>query len=151
MTALLDVNLLFVLHQPLHPEFGLVSGWFTARAERRFATCPITQLGLVRLLVKGVAGLDPFDMHDARAALQHFLLRPGHRFWQDVPDYLSATKALKVRMQGHRQTTDAYLLGLAIHNRGKLATLDRGIVHLAGPAFRANVELIEPRTRSRVN
>jgi predicted nucleic acid-binding protein len=47
-------------------------------------------------------------------------------------------------MQGHRQITDAYLLGLAIHNKGKLATLDRGIRHLAGREFAANVELIEP-------
>jgi predicted nucleic acid-binding protein len=46
-------------------------------------------------------------------------------------------------MQGHRQTTDAYLLGLAIRNKGKLATLDRGIRHLAGNEFSANLELIE--------
>jgi predicted nucleic acid-binding protein len=46
-------------------------------------------------------------------------------------------------MQGYRQITDAYLLGLAIHNKGKLATLDRGIRHLAGREFAASVELIE--------
>jgi predicted nucleic acid-binding protein len=28
---------------------------------------------------------------------------------------------------GHRQITDAYLVALAIRNKGKLATLDRGI------------------------
>jgi uncharacterized protein len=45
-------------------------------------------------------------------------------------------------LQGHRQITDAYLLGLAIHNRGKLATLDRGILQLAGSDFAGHVELI---------
>ncbi len=29
------------------------------------------------------------------------------------------------KVVGHQQITDAYLLGLAIHNRGRLATLDR--------------------------
>jgi uncharacterized protein len=151
MTYLLDVSLLLVLHHPLHPHYKAVERWFAERAGSRFATCPITQSGLVRLLTRGTPDFDPFEMQDAHRTLQLLLQRPGHQFWQDVPDYLSATKALKVRMQGHRQTTDAYLLGLAIHNRGKLATLDRGIVHLAGPEFKSNVELVEPRTRSRVN
>ena len=39
--------------------------------------------------------------------------------------------------------TDAYLLGLAIHHKGKLATLDRAIVYLAGSEFAEYVELIQ--------
>jgi predicted nucleic acid-binding protein len=69
--------------------------------------------------------------------------QPGHIFWSDTPAYLDSTKSLFARLQGHRQTTDAYLLGLAIHNHGKLATLDRGIRQLAGNEFAANLELIE--------
>jgi toxin-antitoxin system PIN domain toxin len=143
MTFLLDVNLLFVLHQPLHPEYNLVNEWFLHRPDKTFATCPMTQSGMMRLLLQGVAGLDPFDMQEAHDALQHFVQQPGHVFWPDTPAYLDATKSLFARMQGHRQTTDAYLLGLAVHNHGKLATLDRGILHLAGKEFVANVEIIE--------
>jgi toxin-antitoxin system PIN domain toxin len=143
MTFLLDVNLLFVLHQPLHPSFYLAKRWFANGANRSFATCPITQSGLVRLLVQSVAGLDPFDMGEAREALLQFTQLPGHVYWPDDPSYLDATKAIFARMQGHRQTPDAYLLGLAIHNKGKLATLDRGIRHLAGREFAASVEVIE--------
>jgi hypothetical protein len=68
---------------------------------------------------------------------------PGHVYWPDDPSYLDATRTLFARMQGHRQITDAYLLGLAIHNKGKLATLDRGIRQLAGSEFAACVEIIE--------
>jgi toxin-antitoxin system PIN domain toxin len=142
MTLLLDVNLLFVLHQPLHPDYRLVDRWFLRRADKHFATCPITQSGLMRLLLRGVAGLDPFKMLEARDALQHFVRQPGHVFWPDMPDYLDSTQSLFARMQGHRQTTDGYLLGLAIHNNGKLATLDRGILHLAGKEFAAHVEIL---------
>ena len=34
-------------------------------------------------------------------------------------------------MAGHQQISDAYLVALAIHNRGKLATLDKGIAQFA--------------------
>ena len=49
------------------------------------------------------------------------------------------------RLVGHQQVTDAYLLGLTVQNKGKLATLDRGIVDLlpAESPYRGNVELIE--------
>jgi toxin-antitoxin system PIN domain toxin len=143
MTILLDVNLLFVLHQPLHPHFKLAHRWFVRRAGKPFATCPITQSGMIRLLLQGIAGLDPFGLQEAREALDRLTEQPGHVFWPDTPAYLDGTKSIFARMQGHRQTTDAYLLGLAIHNHGKLATLDRGIQHLAGKEFTANLELIE--------
>jgi predicted nucleic acid-binding protein len=42
-------------------------------------------------------------------------------------------------LRGHQQITDAYLIALAIKNRGKVATLDRGIVQFA-PA--GTVELV---------
>ncbi len=97
----------------------------------------------MRLLLQGVAGLDTFEMPEARNALQRLVQLPSHVFWPDTPAYLNATESLFARMQGHRQVTDAYLLGLAIHNKGKLATLDRGIGHLAGKEFAASVEVIE--------
>jgi uncharacterized protein len=153
MIVLLDVNLLFVLHQPLHPDFKLVNRWFQRAIHMPFATCPVTQSGMIRLLLQSVAGLDPFDLEEAREALRNFVQQSGHVFWPDTPTWLDGTKSLFARMQGHRQVTDAYLLGLAIHNKGKLATLDRGIRHLAGAEFAANVEIIEPTAtlRSRFN
>jgi hypothetical protein len=33
-------------------------------------------------------------------------------------------------LAGHQQVTDAYLLGLAMHKKGKLATTDRAILAL---------------------
>ncbi len=51
--------------------------------------------------------------------------------------------------KGHRQITDAYLLGLAIHRGGKLVTLDRGIRQIAGDEFAGRVEIIEPQNPGR--
>ena len=143
MTFLLDVNILLILHDPHHQHYKPVSRWFAQPSSKPFATCPITQSGMIRLLLQGITGLDPFAMQEARDALDRLTEQPGHIFWPDTPAYLHSTKSIFARMQGHRQTTDAYLLGLAIHNHGKLATLDRGIRHLAGNEFAANFELIE--------
>jgi uncharacterized protein len=43
---------------------------------------------------------------------------------------LEAVVRLRPRIVGHQQVTDAYLLGLAIHRKGKLATLDRELLEL---------------------
>jgi toxin-antitoxin system PIN domain toxin len=143
MTFLLDVNLLFVLHHPLHPDFKRVNRWFPNTAGKSFATCPITQSGLMRLLVGGVRGLDSFDIWEASNALKQTVRHPGHVFWPDSPSYPDCAASFFDRLQGPRQITDAYLLGLAIYNKGKLATLDRSIRHLAGKEFSAHLEVIE--------
>jgi len=43
---------------------------------------------------------------------------------------VQATEPFAARMVGHQQITDAYLLGLAIHHKGKLVTLDRATLSL---------------------
>lgn len=49
---------------------------------------------------------------------------------------------LSPRIFGHQQITDAYLLGLAIANRGTLVTLDRAFLALAGPEYRHHVQVL---------
>jgi uncharacterized protein len=142
MTLLLDVNVLYCLHQTRHADFDAAQNWFAQRAKDSFATCVITQLGLLRLLCQARVGFDLFSLDEARSALAELTARPGHVFWADSPGYLEVTQRLSRRMQGHRQITDAYLLGLSIHKRGKLATLDRGILQLAGDEFASHVEFI---------
>ncbi len=147
MTFLLDVNLLLTLHDPQHPNYRRASEWFRLRGAAHFATCPMTQTALVRLLMQGLPGLAALERQEAHHALRHLTEHSGHIFWPDLPAYLDATNTVSRRMQGHRQVSDAYLLGLAVHNRGKLATLDRGIRHLAGSDHSEHLELIEPPTR----
>jgi toxin-antitoxin system PIN domain toxin len=146
MTFLLDVNVLYILHQPRHTDFQLVDDWFTFHRQSRFATSPITQAGLVRLLMRNLSQMETYIREEATLSLRQFTRLPNHVYWPDSPSYLEAVDAIMARVQGHRQITDAYLLGLAIHNGGKLATLDRGIVHLAGPDFAGHVEYIARET-----
>jgi len=68
--------------------------------------------------------------------------RPGHRFWPMDSTLTEAVQPFRERLFGHRQVTDAYLLGLAIKNKGRLVTLDRGIETLAGKDYRQHVTVL---------
>lgn len=53
------------------------------------------------------------------------LERPPPR--SDDLGFPQAISSYSPRIVGQQQVTDAYLLGLAIHKKGKLATLDRAL------------------------
>jgi predicted nucleic acid-binding protein len=73
----------------------------------KVATCPLTELALVRVwMQKGASGAD------ADAALKDFIANYRSRL---IPDDLSAT-VIGGLNQGHRQTTDSYLVMLAKHH-----------------------------------
>jgi hypothetical protein len=74
--------------------------------------------------------------------LRDFIAWPGHAFWPTEIDFFVASAPFERRMYGPKQITDAYLLGLAKHHGGKLATLDKAMPSLAGPEFSGLVELI---------
>jgi toxin-antitoxin system PIN domain toxin len=144
---LLDVNVLVALLWPEHTFHELVQAWFGKNARRGWATCPITQGGFVRLVSNPSFSAQAVSPSDAARALDLTLKHPAHRFWPDEIPITDALGTFGKRVAGHQQVTDAYLLSLAIHNKGKLVTLDQSIVALPGRDDpRANaVEVISAR------
>jgi hypothetical protein len=76
------------------------------------------------------------------ALLRQFCAVVEHHFW-------AADISLREMLQpgsllSHSQITDVFLLGLAVHHGGKLATLDRRIMTAAIPGGSAALELITP-------
>ncbi len=69
---------------------------------------------------------DAVSVIEAMDLLAVNLSHPGHVFWADDLD-LRLTFPVQRTPQGYRQVTDAYLLGLAIHHKAHLVTLDGGI------------------------
>ena len=118
MTAyLLDANVLVALTVAEHAHHARASAWMAG--VDRFALCPVVEGALVRFLVR----------IGERAAVATRLLRQVHalrggEFW---PDDLSYADADLRPVRGHRQVTDAYLVGLAERHGGVLATLDEGL------------------------
>lgn len=81
---------------------------------------------------------------DALGLLQANLRHPTHRFWADDVGIAEALEPRTSQLTGHQQVADAYLLGLAIHRKGKLATMDRAVSALLAEKTRERefIELI---------
>ncbi len=130
--ALLDVNVLLALAWPSHLHHEIAHRWFTTHHTAGWATCPMTQCAFVRISMNPrYSGLGEVSVR-AAALLESVVELPFHEFWADDLPF-SADEVPKAGITGHRQITDAYLLGLAAHHGGKLVTLDRGISAFAPP------------------
>jgi len=131
MTAfLLDVNVLIALMWPAHESHAQVQNWFGRKSRQGWATCPFTQAAFVRIITNPAFSRDAVTPLEAVKLLGANLNHPSHRFWADEISFVQATQPFARRMAGHQQVTDAYLLGLAIHKRGTLATMDRTVLAL---------------------
>ena len=131
--ALLDLNLLTALLWPSHGHHAVAHDWFAHRRMELYggwATCPLTQLGFVRLVSNPAFSRDPLSVRDALALLLKNLEHADHVFWSDDRDAASLTTSAPF-LRGHQSVTNAYLLALAHHHGGIVATFDRGLGDLA--------------------
>jgi predicted nucleic acid-binding protein len=127
MIFLLDVNVLLAMRYADHVHSTRVDRWVSQLAAEHghdsaiFATCPITELGFVRVGSGKAAYAECVDA--ARDDLEDLKSSMGMRF---IPDDLPA-RHLPMWVRKWQQTTDGYLLALAKAHDGCLATLDRFI------------------------
>ena len=141
--ALLDVNVLVALFDPDHIHHEAAHGWFAANRDAGWATCPLTENGLVRVLSNPeYAGSSETPASIIRR-LGAFCASSSHVFWPDDVSLRDRRLFQKTAPATHRQVTDVYLLGLARRRDGRLATFDRGISQesVAG-ATSGNLEII---------
>lgn len=122
---LLDVNALLALGWVEHEAHAVVTARLS-RPDVRWVTCPITQLGFVRL--SSTAGIFSRTLSPAQAvvALRALCADAQHDF---VAEHPSVTDCDFTALTGPRQTTDAYLLALARHHALVLLTLDQRLAN----------------------
>lgn len=125
MTFLLDVNVLIALIDPAHVSHDAAHRWFEAQGHESWATCPITENGVIRIVghpkYANSAG-SPAAVAGIVAQLQAL---PGHTFWPDDISLLNTDHVDANHVLTPAQVTDTYLLALAAAHGGKLATFDR--------------------------
>jgi len=122
---LLDINLLLALMDPMHVHHEPSHQWFAENGQQAWATCPLTENGFIRIAGHPNYPNRPGDITAVFSILRQLCEAAGHYFWPEdlsILDILTPDSIIT-----HNQITDVYLLGLAVHNKGKLATLDRRI------------------------
>ena len=130
MQFLLDVNLLIALAMPGHEFHESAHKWFRKDPQRRWATCPLTQAGFLRVASRSLGGTrDHLNM--AIELLEINSLSSNHEYWPVDVDLRDLDLAQRQHLIGPNQVADLQLLSLAHRRRGQLATFDKGIRELA--------------------
>jgi toxin-antitoxin system PIN domain toxin len=129
VAALLDVNVLVAVLVPEHGHHDAALAWFAAHASNGWATCAVTELGVVRVCAQLPGG--PWL---PERTTDHLLILASawraHEFWTDAS---SPAMMAEVReCQTAKQVTDRYLLGLARRNGGAVVTFDGGLKTYGG-------------------
>jgi predicted nucleic acid-binding protein len=123
--ALLDVNVLLALSDPMHIHHEAAHRWFAARG----ASHPNYPNR-------------PGDVPVVLSLLRQLCAAPGHVFWPDAMSLLTILRPDVLLTHGH--VTDVYLLGLAVAEGGRLATFDRRIPAVTVPGGTQALEVIDP-------
>ena len=127
MTFLLDVNVLIALLDDEHVAHHRVLPWFESEGMKSWATCPITQNGVIRILGHPTYPGGHGDCSMIAAVLSELCALEGHEFWPDDLDLLRSDAVRINRLPSSKHLTDTYLVALASSRSAQLATLDRKI------------------------
>ncbi|HEX9199501.1 MAG TPA: TA system VapC family ribonuclease toxin [Acidobacteriaceae bacterium] len=125
---LLDINVLIALMDPAHVQHDRAHEWFEAIGKRAWATCPITQNGVLRIVGHARYPNSPGTPAVVAVLLTALCALPSHEFWPEDISLLDARKVDCSRLLDSAQVTDSYLLALAGAHGGQLATFDLRLV-----------------------
>jgi uncharacterized protein len=122
--ALLDINVLIALCDEAHTFHERAWVWFASEQKNGWATCPITEIGFVRIYG---SPSNPAGLGSCTAAVD--LLRKlceadGHLFW---PDSITIRDSQHFSGTGKvisKSLTNLYLLALATRFDGRFVTFD---------------------------
>jgi len=135
---LLDASVLIPLLDHTHIHNRPAEKWFSTPG-LPWAMCALTEGAVLRFFLRPEIG---YKMTQVNGMLECLKQRSGYRYQPISTDWQTLTEPFFSRLHGHKQVTDAFLLGLAIQENLLLTTFDQGIMHLAGQ-HREFVRLLE--------
>src|SRR5687767_6357216 len=125
MRALLDVNVLIAMFDPDHAFHATAHNWWSKYKSNGWASSPLTENGLIRIVSQpGYSAKIRFLPSRISAQLSQFVRNTDHQFWPDDLSLRQSEHFQLERVHSGKQITDLYLLALAAHNAGTLATFD---------------------------
>jgi hypothetical protein len=124
MVRLLDINVLIALCDADHAFRPAAKAWFLQIAAGGWATCPLTENGVLRIMGQSSYPQSPGSPAAVRLLLAALIQRSDHRFWPDDVSLMDAVAFPQLATAAARDLTDLYLLGLAVHHQGCVCTFD---------------------------
>ena len=124
--ALLDVNVLIALLDADHIHHRRASQWLAEHITAGWASCAITQNGCVRIMSQP-GYPNPLPTAQVAARLAEAASTRHHLFVPSNASLLDAELFDTGQLLGHRQVTDAWLLGLAVVHGLRLVSFDGGL------------------------
>lgn len=143
MTYLLDVNVLIALIDPAHVAHDAAHEWFGSVGNKDWATCPMTENGVLRIVGHPKYPNTPGSPAAVAAIVAALRELAGHHFWTDDLSLVSAASVDPSKILTSGQVTDTYLLALAKARGGKLATFDRRISIAAVKGGKVSLHIIK--------
>lgn len=122
---LLSVDLVLALLDPAHALHETAHQWFEGDGCIAFATCPLIENSVIRIGSHPSYPNSPGTSNIIAGVLDGLCRLPGHRFWPDSVSLRDRERFQIHRAMAWNQTSDIYLLGLAVTQGGRLATFDR--------------------------
>ena len=148
MTFLLDVNVLIAQIDPGHVAHDDAHVWFAARGAAAWATCPLSENGVIRIVGNPRYPNSPGSPAIVAEIVGKLRKLPGHVFWSDDVSLVGDAAVDAGKILTSVQVTDTYLLALAKAHGGQLATFDRKLSTLAVKQGKAALHLIAARPSS---
>ena len=136
MRALLDVNVLIALHDRDHVHHLRAAQWLMDHRAHGWASCPLTQNGCLRIMAQP-AYPQALPLAAVAQRLGQAAATPAHLFIADDYSLLDADSLHWPQLLGHRQVTDAYLLGLAVRHGCRFVSFDARVNLAAVPGAKA--------------
>ena len=131
--ALLDVNVLIALLDRRHVHHEPAHGWFAAAKAHGWATCPLTQNAVLRILGQPRYPNSPGPPAVVAPLMAQLIRHPQHQFW---PDSLS--------LLGQSGVDVSRLLALAVNHNSQLVSFDRRLSCEGVAGGREALWLIDP-------
>jgi toxin-antitoxin system PIN domain toxin len=124
--ALLDASVLIALFDVGHIHHDIAHDWFADSRGRGWATCPLTENALLRIVSNPKYGSNWERTPILATRLRTLCATADHQFWPETLSLRDNT-VFDLSLTSHQSLTGVYLLGLAKTNGGALATFDRTI------------------------
>jgi predicted nucleic acid-binding protein len=114
--------------RPYHDRHDDAHDWFAAKGGFAWATCPLTENGVLRVVGQPRYPNSPGSPTAVMPILAGLCALPGHIFWPDDIILMDSARIDAGRPLSSSQLTDSYPLALAHAHQGRLATFDRRLV-----------------------